>query len=151
MQMKNSCRNIQDRLHNGSRVKPHVVCLKAEECSDTFLVESKKMADRYGVTLNTSIAYTLQNVIDTKERTGYRPVERLYHLGVLGPNVQLVHMIHVNDREIEMLKGMQAKRHTQPFLSPKIASWCSMVWQDFEDDERRCKCRAWQRYLRLSS
>ena len=33
-----------------------------------------------------------------------RPVEHLEHLGVLGSNVVLVHVVHANDREIRMLR-----------------------------------------------
>ena len=36
-------------------------------------------------------------------KTGYRPVENLYRIGALGPNVCLVHMVHVVDKEIRML------------------------------------------------
>jgi cytosine/adenosine deaminase-related metal-dependent hydrolase len=35
--------------------------------------------------------------------TGRRPVEHLAHIGALGPNVTLVHMVHVDEAEIALL------------------------------------------------
>ena len=94
----------QEKLKNGSRVKPCVVVVGIGRCSDALLVESKKMADRYNVPFHLHLAAMLEEVNDSYARTGERPVEHCYKLGVLGPNVVLVHMHHVNYREIQMLK-----------------------------------------------
>ena len=55
------------------------------------------------------LANYLETVHETKERTGYRPVEHLEKLGVLDKNVILVHMIHVNQKEVEILAKRGAK------------------------------------------
>lgn len=96
-------RKYQGGLADG-RVKPHVNIVGVGRCTDRLLVESKKMADRYGVVLNLHLAAMIEEVQDTRGKTGRRPVEHLNHLGVLGKNVILVHMLHVNDQEIQMLK-----------------------------------------------
>jgi cytosine/adenosine deaminase-related metal-dependent hydrolase len=62
------------------------------------------MADEYGTTLNLHLAAMTEEVTDTRMKSGCRPVENIYRIGALGPNVVLVHMIHVVDREIRMLK-----------------------------------------------
>ncbi len=95
-------KNYKDGLAEG-RVKPHVNIVGLGRCTDRLLVESKKMADKYGVVLNLHLAAMIEEVQDTRGKTGMRPVEHLNHLGVLDKNVVLVHMIHVNDREIQML------------------------------------------------
>ena len=110
----------QDRLRNGSRVKPCVVLAGMGRCSDRLLIESKKMADKYGVPLHVHLAVDLEEVSESYRRTGHRPVEHLYHLGVLGPNVVLIHMIQVNDREIQMLKECDAKVVHCPSTALKI-------------------------------
>jgi len=86
------------------RVTPHVNIVGAGRCTDRLIVESKKMADHYGVVLNLHLAASIWGLYDNLQRTGMRPVEQLYNLGVLGPNVVLVHMVHVSDQEIQMLK-----------------------------------------------
>ena len=75
------------------------------------------MADRYGVPLKMHLANYLETVHETKARTGYRPVEHLEKLGVLDKNVILVHMVHVSQKEVEML----AKRGTKVVHCPSTA------------------------------
>lgn len=88
---------------NGGLVKACVDIVGLGRCTDRLYVESKKMADAYGTILNLHLAAMTEEVTDTRMKTGYRPVENLHRLGVLGPNVVLVHMIHVADREIRRL------------------------------------------------
>jgi 5-methylthioadenosine/S-adenosylhomocysteine deaminase len=85
------------------RVMPHVCIIGSGRCSDPLIVESKKMADRHGMVFNMHFARSNEEVAASVERTGRRPVEQLAHLGVLDRNVVLVHMIHVNEREIGLL------------------------------------------------
>jgi 5-methylthioadenosine/S-adenosylhomocysteine deaminase len=86
------------------RLTTHVNLLGMGRCSDELLIESKKMADSYGVVLNLHQAATIDEVLNYRARTGKRPVEHLDHLGILDANVVLVHVIHVNDREVELLR-----------------------------------------------
>ena len=116
----------ENKLHDGSRVKPCVVAVIAERCSDKLLVESKKMADRYGVPLHVHTAFRLEDVYDSEVRYGCRPVERLYRLGVLGPNLVLIHMLHVYDREIAMLKECETNVVHCP--SPALRGACGVAF-----------------------
>src|SRR5207253_7439810 len=86
------------------RVRPHVSIVGSARCTDTLIVESKRMADQYGTLFNMHFARSLEEVQDSIEKTGRRPIENLDHLGVLGRNVTLVHMLQVNDHEIRLLE-----------------------------------------------
>jgi len=90
--------------YNGGLIKACVDVVGLGRCTNRLYVESKKMADDYGTTLNLHLAGMTEEVTDTRMKTGYRPVENMYHIGALGSNVVLVHMVHVADREIRMLK-----------------------------------------------
>lgn len=90
-------------------IRPIVTIVGMGRFTDRLVVESKKMADRHGVPLKMHLANYLETVNETKERTGYRPVEHLEKLGVLDKNVILVHMIHVSQREVEILAKRGAK------------------------------------------
>ena len=90
--------------YNGGLIKACVDVVGLGRVTNRLYVESKKMADDYGTTLNLHLAAMTEEVTDTRMKTGYRPVENMYHIGALGPNVCMVHMIHVADREIRMLK-----------------------------------------------
>jgi 5-methylthioadenosine/S-adenosylhomocysteine deaminase len=89
--------------YNGGLIKPCVDVVGLGRVTDRLYVESKKMADDYGTTLNLHLAAMTEEVLDTRMKTGNRPVENLYKIGALGRNVVLVHMVHVADREIRML------------------------------------------------
>jgi cytosine/adenosine deaminase-related metal-dependent hydrolase len=85
--------------------------------TDRLVMESKKMADRYGVLLKMHLSNYVANVQETRWLTGYRPVEHLEKLGVLDTNVVLVHMVYVNQKEVEIL----AKHGTKVIHCPSTA------------------------------
>lgn len=93
--------------YNGGLLKACVDVVGLGRCTNRLYLESKKMADDHDTTLNLHLAGMTEEVTDTRMKTGYRPVENLYHIGALGRNVCLVHMVHVADREIRMLKETQ--------------------------------------------
>lgn len=71
--------------------------------SDRLLIGAKALSHRYQVPLYMHQSWTEQEVEDCKARTGLRPIEHYSKLGILGPNLTLVHMIHVDKREAELL------------------------------------------------
>jgi len=89
--------------YNGGLLKACVDVVGLGRVTDRLYIESKKMADDYGTTLNLHLAAMTEEVTDTRMRTGCRPVENLGRIGVLGRNTVLVHMVHVTDREIHLL------------------------------------------------
>lgn len=74
------------------------------EASDELMVEAKKIADKNHSILHMHQSYYPPEVAAFREKTGKKAVRHLYDLGVLGPNVSLVHMIHVDEEEREILK-----------------------------------------------
>lgn len=98
-------------------IRPIVTIVGMGRFTDRLVVESKKMADRYGVLLKMHLSNYVANVQETRWLTGYRPVEHLEKLGVLDTNVVLVHMVYVNQKEVEIL----AKRGTKVIHCPSTA------------------------------
>jgi 5-methylthioadenosine/S-adenosylhomocysteine deaminase len=89
--------------HNGGLLKACVDVVGLGRCTDRLYSESKRMADDFGTTLNLHLAAMTEEVTDTRARTGDRPVTHMHKIGVMGPNVVFVHMVHVVDREIKLL------------------------------------------------
>jgi len=116
----------KDGLADG-RVKPHVSIQGVGRCTDKLYMESKKMADNYGVVLNSHLSGGIWGILDSLEKHGMRPVEHLSHLGVLGPNVVLVHMVHVNDQEIQILKEHKVNVAYCPATALKLAYGLSIA------------------------
>jgi cytosine/adenosine deaminase-related metal-dependent hydrolase len=98
-------------------VRPCVNIVGLGRCTDTLIVESKKLADRYGAILNMHQCAFPEEVESIRQRTGHTPIQHLERLGALGPNVVLVHMLHVTDEEIEIL----ARTGTQVVHNPGTA------------------------------
>ena len=72
--------------YNGGLIKACVDVVGLGRCSDKLYIDSKKMADDYGTTLNFHLAAMFEELTATRMRYGHRPVEHMYHLDVLGPN-----------------------------------------------------------------
>ncbi len=112
-----------NRYKNGlgdGRIKPHVSVMGMGRCTDSLLVESKKMADNYNVVMHLHTAASIEVVMDSFSKTGHRPVEHLEHLGVLGSNIVLSHMVHVNDKEIQMIKKYKSHVVHCPTIALKL-------------------------------
>ena len=64
---------------------------------------ARRLADRRGLRLYTHIAETRDEVAQSLDRFGYRPVDHLHHLGWTGPDVTLVHCVLLSAREVDLL------------------------------------------------
>ena len=64
---------------------------------------ARRLADRRGCRLYTHIAETRDEVAQSLDTFGYRPVEHLHHLGWTGPDVTLVHCVLLSAREVSVL------------------------------------------------
>jgi 5-methylthioadenosine/S-adenosylhomocysteine deaminase len=97
-------------------------------CSDRLLVEGKKLADRYGVAMDMHQSFGPADVAKYREHTGGKPaVEHFADLGILGPNLQLVHMIYTEESEIPLLaEGGVSVAHC-PAASTRVAMGVSRV------------------------
>jgi cytosine/adenosine deaminase-related metal-dependent hydrolase len=58
---------------------------------------------------------------------GMRPIERLREQGLLGPNVRLVHMVNVDDREVEILAETDTRVVHCPTTALRLAYGASQV------------------------
>jgi 5-methylthioadenosine/S-adenosylhomocysteine deaminase len=72
-------------------------------CSDTLWRAAKEAADRYETGLNFHMSPAATDPEGFLAQFGQRPIEHLAELGVLGPNVVLVHCVHVDDNEIKLM------------------------------------------------
>ena len=72
-------------------------------CSDRILIEAGKLAARHRVPMIMHQSWGPEEIEASLARDGRRPVEHLADLGILGPGLALVHMIHVDKREIDLV------------------------------------------------
>ncbi|MCC7104556.1 MAG: amidohydrolase [Chloroflexi bacterium] len=114
---------VMERFAEGfdnGRIKPCVNIVGLGRVTDELIVKSKELADRYGAVLNMHQCAFPEEVQSIKERTGTTPIKHLERLGALGPNVVLVHMVHVTDEEIEILARTKTNVVHNPGTALKI-------------------------------
>ena len=100
-------KRLEDQIsrfpRNGARVWCAVTLLGLGTASEELLRGAKELADERGVQLIMHRSWSNDEVEDSLAQTGLRPIEHLSKLGMLGPNLTLVHMIHVDEREVDLL------------------------------------------------
>jgi len=73
--------------------------------STELMVQSRDLARKKGVMLHTHLAETIDEEKFCIEKYGKRPVELMESLGWVGSDVWFAHVIHLNEREMQVLKG----------------------------------------------
>lgn len=102
----------------GFAVGPHAIYTVSEES----LRWAKAFADEHGLLFHIHVSETVKEVEDCLSQHGLRPVQWLDQIGVLGPNVVAVHVIHVSDEEIEILAQREVKVVHNPVSNMKLVS-----------------------------
>jgi 5-methylthioadenosine/S-adenosylhomocysteine deaminase len=90
-------------FHADAKVRCAVSVSGMGMCSDRMLVEARKRAERHRVPMIMHQSWGDNEVQASLARDGRRPVEHLADLGILGPGLALVHMIHLNPREVDLV------------------------------------------------
>jgi len=71
--------------------------------SDRLLLEAQALAEAAGVPMVMHQSWSADEVAASEAATGRRPVQHLADIGLLGPNLTLVHMIHLDDDEVRLI------------------------------------------------
>jgi 5-methylthioadenosine/S-adenosylhomocysteine deaminase len=78
-------------------------------CSRETLLFTKALADKYKTQIHIHVSENEQEVKDILEKYKMRPVEWLEEIGFLSENVVFDHAIHLNDKEIQIIKKHNIK------------------------------------------
>ena len=99
-------------------VAPHAIYTVGSE----LLKKTAELARENGLKYHIHLSETESEVADCIRLHGCRPVEYLENLGVLGPNVIAAHVIHVNEKEADILAGRGVTISHCPCSNMKLAS-----------------------------
>jgi 5-methylthioadenosine/S-adenosylhomocysteine deaminase len=107
------------RWHNafGGRLRAWFGLRSMRNCSDNLCRGVKELADQYGVGVEAHVLGSHPNIWASISRFGRTDVERLHHLGVLGPNWLMVHMGWVSPHEVHLLRQFDVKVSQCPAAS----------------------------------
>ena len=106
-------------------------------CSDAMIQQAKRLADDHGTIMSMHQSFGPQDVARYRKLTGGKPaVAHLDELGVLGANLQLIHMIHTEESEVGILAGTHTNVVHCPSASMRAAMGASHVGRFPEMIER---------------
>jgi 5-methylthioadenosine/S-adenosylhomocysteine deaminase len=85
--------------------------------TDRLIVELKRLADRHGVGVQTHACFARDTRDASLARHGVTEIERLARLGVLGPNLLVVHAGWATEAELALLRAHDVKVVAAPSSS----------------------------------
>ena len=124
-----------DRCADG-RIRVFATIEGVGTCSDELTRGAKDIAERYGTFALMHKASSQEEVASELKATGHRPVEHMYEIGALGPNVYLNHMTAVESFEVDMLAETDAKVCQNPPAALKLAKGTTRMGKFLEMREK---------------
>jgi len=96
-------------------------------CSEKILRKVKEIAERHNIPIIIHLAETEAEIQEMKDIYGKSPIEYLNDLKILGPNLIAAHCVHLNKKDLELLKNNDVKVVHNPECNMKLASGISPV------------------------
>lgn len=124
-----------DRSADG-RIRVFATIEGVGTCSDELTKGAKDLADKYGTFSLMHKASSQEEVNSELKATGDRPVEHMYKIGALGPNVYLNHMTAVESFEVDMLAETDTKVCQNPPAALKLAKGTTRMGKFLEMREK---------------
>lgn len=104
------------------RIRPSIFCHSPYTCSDMTLKKAKKAACDAGVLFQIHVAETRGEWDQIRNEKGLSPVMYLDHLGILDERTLLVHGVHVDDQDLDIIAARGASLAHAPESNMKLAS-----------------------------
>lgn len=120
---------LHHRWHDAAEGRIRVASgpLAAWRCSDAAMRETTALARTWGAPIHIHVSEAQDEVDMQIQRCGRRPIEWLAEIGVLGPDVQLVHCVHVTDGELDLIARSGATVVHCPTSNMYLASGAAPV------------------------
>jgi 5-methylthioadenosine/S-adenosylhomocysteine deaminase len=100
-------------------------------CSDETMRRTIALARQWGVPTHLHVAEAEDEIEMLRQRTGLRHVEWLHALDALGPDIQLVHSVWLDDHELDLVAASGAIVVHCPvsnmYLASGVAAVCQML------------------------
>ncbi len=98
-------------------------------CTDDMMLKTYALAQEWGVGTHIHVAETRGEVETNLETRGCRHVEWLSQMGILGPDVQLVHSVYLDDHELDLVAESGAVIVHCPVSNMYLASGAARIKQ----------------------
>ncbi|MCC6147055.1 MAG: amidohydrolase [Anaerolineaceae bacterium] len=96
-------------------------------CTDETMRKTYELAQKWGVGTHIHVAETREEVEISIKNRGKRHIEWLADLGILGPDVQLVHSVWLDDHELDLVQQHDAVIVHCPVSNMYLASGAARI------------------------
>ena len=107
--------------HSGARIAAWPILIGHSTNTDEVWRAAKALADANALGVSAHISPYRADAAWYLENLGRRPVEHLAEIGVLGDNLCLTHLVHIDDREAALLAESRTNAILCPFAALKGA------------------------------
>ncbi len=90
-------------FRSGGRVRGAATLYGCMRCSDTLLRQASSLAEEHGAPMIMHQSWDPEEIEISEALYGCRPIQHLADIGVLGENLTLVHMNHLDRAEVELV------------------------------------------------
>lgn len=117
------------RFHDaaGGRVRLAVAPTIPGQCTDEFLLASKRLADEFGVGLHTHLAESKIQALSGRRRYGTSLTRHLHDVGILGPRFTGAHGVWLDADDIALMADTGSSIAHNPASNMKVASGIAPV------------------------
>lgn len=123
-------KELIEKYKDHPNVKPSISAHAPYSCSPETIQEVKGLAMDNDLVYNIHISETQEEVQESLDKKGKRPVNYLYDLGVLDHRTVGAHCVWLNEEEIELYKSSGANVSHNPSSNLKLACGFAPI-QDF--------------------
>jgi len=127
--IEDDCVRLLDTYHNSNngRIKIWIAPAAVWLSTKKALLMSKRLADAYQTGIAVHISETPFDREASKKLHGNWDIDILDELGIMGPNVLMVHCVHLTPRDIRMTKHYDAKVSHNPVSNMYLSSGVAPV------------------------
>jgi 5-methylthioadenosine/S-adenosylhomocysteine deaminase len=120
---------LRETWHQGSagRLTIGFGPLAAWRCSDELMRRTVTLAREWGLTTHIHVAEARDEIELMRQRNGLRHIEWLDSLDLLGPDLQLVHCVHLAETELDLIAAVGAVVIHCPVSNMYLASGVAPV------------------------
>ncbi len=114
---------------SGSLLSPSLFCHSPVTCSERTLKGAMEICKSEHISMQIHLAETIEEVRGIVQEHGKRPAEYLHELGILNESLIAVHCVHLERREIALLRESGTRVVHCPESNMKLASGVCPVGQ----------------------
>ena len=118
---------VQGVAHADGRIRVEFGPLIPWGCTDDTMCQTHAISQKWGAGTHIHVAETKTEVEMNLEARGNRHIEWLAEIGVLGPKMQLVHSVWLNDNELDLIAKHKAIVVHCPVSNMYLASGVARV------------------------